>query len=70
MHQKYILRKNVSEPSSTDEHLYNQMCVTTYRRAFKFLQLLCENNNEEGKNFIRAQPNKGLQFNFIELTTK
>lgn len=70
VNQKYTQRKNVFEPNSTDEFLYNKMCITTYRRAFKFLQLLCENNNKEGKNFIRAQPGKAVEFNFIELSTK
>ena len=34
------------------------------------MQLLCENNNKDGKNFIRKQPDKGKQFNFIDITTK
>lgn len=34
------------------------------------MQLLCENNNKEGKNFIRVQPGKARQFNFIDITTK
>jgi hypothetical protein len=68
--QKYTMRKNVSEPNSTDEFLYGKLCITTYRRAFKFLQILCESNNKEGKHFIRAQPGKSPQFNFIEITTK
>lgn len=68
--QRYTLRKNVFEPNSTDEYLYNKLCITTYRRAFKFLQLLCENNNKEGKNFIRVQPGKAKQYNFIDATTK
>ena len=70
VHQKYTQRKNVSEPTETDEYLYNKLCITTYRRAFKFLQLICENGNKEGKNFIRSQPGKAVEFNFIELTTK
>jgi hypothetical protein len=32
--------------------------------------LLCENNNKEGKNFIRIQPGKAKQYNFIDITTK
>jgi hypothetical protein len=67
---RYTQRKNVFEPNSTDEYLYNKLCITTYRRAFKFLQLLCENNNKEGKNFIRVQPGKAKQYNFIDITTK
>lgn len=39
--QKYTMRKNVSEPNNTDEFLYGKLCITTYRRAFKFLQILC-----------------------------
>lgn len=31
---------------------------------------MCENNNKESKNFIRVQPGKPRQFNFIEITTK
>lgn len=68
--QKYTMRKNVSEPNSTDEYIYGKLCITTYRRAFKFLQILCESNNKEGKHFIRAQPGKARQFNFIDITTK
>ena len=67
---KYTMRKNVSEPNSTDEFLYGKLCITTYRRAFKFLQIMCENNNKESKNFIRIQPGKARQFNFIDITTK
>lgn len=67
---KYTMRKNVSEPNSTDEFLYGKLCITTYRRAFKFLQIMCENNNKESKNFIRVQPGKSRQFNFIDITTK
>lgn len=67
---KYTMRKNVSEPNSTDEFLYGKLCITTYRRAFKFLQIMCENNNKESKNFIRIQPGKSRQFNFIDITTK
>lgn len=68
--KKYVLRKNVFEPITTDEKIYYRKCVITYRRAFKFLQLLCENNNIEGKNFIREQPRKVRQANFINITTK
>lgn len=32
--------------------------------------MLCENNNIEGKNFIRAQPNGVKTFNFIEIASK
>lgn len=67
---KYTMRKNVSEPNNTDEYLYGKLCITTYRRAFKFLQILCENNNKESKNFIRDQPDNSIKFNFIEITTK
>ena len=31
---------------------------------------MCENNNKESKNFIRVQPGKARQFNFIDITTK
>lgn len=70
VNQRYCLRKNVFEPNSTDEHLYHQLCIATYRRAFKFLQLLCENNNIEGKHFIREQPGKQRQINFINVATR
>lgn len=43
--KRYVHRKNVFEPETTDEELYSKTCIRTYRRAFKFLQLLCENNN-------------------------
>ena len=64
------MRKNVSEPNSTDEHIYNKLCITTYRRAFKFLQIMCENNCQDGKNMIRKQEGKAKQFNFIDIATK
>lgn len=63
-------RKNVFEPETTDEEIYSKTCIRTYRRAFKFLQLLCENNNIEGKNFIRDQPKGVKKFNFINIATK
>ena len=68
--EKYTMRKNVSEPNSTDEFIYNKLCITTYRRTFKFLQILCENNNQDSKHVIRQQPGKARQFNFIDITTK
>lgn len=68
--QKYTMRKNVSEPNSTDEFIYNKLCITTYRRAFKFLQIMCENNCQDGKNMIRKQEGKAKQFNFIDISTK
>ena len=67
--EKYCQRKNVFEPSSTNDIIYHQECIITYRRAFKFLQLLCENNNVENKNFVREQANKLEQINFINTTT-
>lgn len=70
MNKKYVLRKNVFEPITTDEQIYHKKCVVTYRRAFKFLQLLCENNNTDGKAWIREQPNKVRQANFINVATK
>lgn len=70
VNKKYVLRKNVFEPITVDEQIYYKKCVITYRRAFKFLQLLCENNNIEGKNWIRFQPDKVRQANFINVTTK
>lgn len=39
-------------------------------RAFKFLQLLCENNNIEGKNFIRDQKNELKNYDFIKIAAK
>ena len=67
--EKYCLRKNVIEPNSTDELIYHRECITTYRRAFKFLQLMCENNNTENKDYIREQPGKLYSPNFIIITT-
>ncbi len=45
-----------------------------FRRIFRFIQLLCENNNVEAKNFIRCQVDSdGTKMinaiNFIEVTT-
>ena len=42
---KLMERKNVIEEKTTDEDIYYDQCIATYRRAFKFLQLMCENNN-------------------------
>ena len=39
-------------------------------RAFKFLQLLCENNNIDGKNFIRDQKNDLKNYDFIKIAAK
>ena len=66
---KYCLRKNVYEPNSINEVIYHEECIVTYRRAFRFLQLLCENNNIENKNFMRDQPSKLDSAKFIILTT-
>lgn len=65
-----MTRKNVSEPHYVDEIIYYQECIVTYRRAFKFLQLLCENNNIDNKNFIREQPSSAESIDFIEIATK
>ena len=34
------------------------------------MQLLCENNNTENKNFIREQPDTSESIDFIELAAK
>ena len=49
--------------------MYHLTCIDTYRRAFKFLQLLCENNNTENQNYIRDQPKKMNNINFITAAT-
>ena len=71
---KCVVRMNVYEPDNAKEEEYKITCVTTFRRAFKFIQLLCENNNVVGKNFIREQkikdgPKKLNSINFIQLAT-
>lgn len=58
------------EPETTDEEIYSKTCIRTYKRAFKFLQLLCENNNIEGKHFIRDQKNPLKNFDFIKIAAK
>lgn len=63
--QKFSTRKNVSQPHYVDEVLYYEECIVTYRRAFKFLQLLCENNNIDNKHFIREQANTSQSVDFI-----
>jgi hypothetical protein len=68
--KKYVHRKNVFEPETTDEEIYTKTCIRTYMRAFKFLQLLCENNNIEGKNFIRDQKNELKNYDFIKIAAK
>ena len=67
---KYVWRKNVFEPETTDEEIHKNTCIRTYKRAFKFLQLLCENNNTDGKNFIREQKNELKNFDFIKIAAK
>jgi hypothetical protein len=68
--QKFVTRKNVFEPETTDEEIYTLTCIRTYQRAFRFLQLLCENNNTDGKNFIRDQKNDLKNFDFIKIAAK
>ena len=65
-----MTRKNVFEPETTDEEIFTLTCIRTYQRAFKFLQLLCENNNTDGKNFIRDQKNDLKNFDFIKIAAK
>ena len=67
--EKYCCRKNVIERSSTNDVIYYRNCIVTYRRAFRFLQLLCENNNVDNKNYIRDQPGKRDPVNFITVAT-
>lgn len=68
--KKYVHRKNVFEPETTDEEIYTKTCIRAYKRAFKFLQLLCQNNNIDGKNFIRDQKNDIKNFDFIKIAAK
>ena len=65
-----MTRKNVFEPETTDEEIHTLTCIRTYKGAFKFLQLLCENNNTDGKNFIRNQKNDLKNFDFIKIAAK
>ncbi len=71
---KCIMRKNVIEPDDVRELEYKNLCINVYNRAFKFIQLLCENNNIFGKNYIRTQRNtdesvKLNSINFIDVAT-
>ena len=73
--KRYVHRKNVFEPETTDEEIYSKTCIRTYRRAFKFLQLLCENNNKYMKEYIQNQEDedgrvKYTSINFIEEANK
>lgn len=50
------------------------MCMSTYRRSFKFIQLMCENNNIENKHLIREQMTKENEkklnsIDFIQVAT-
>ena len=67
---KFVWRKNVFEPETTDQEIHKNTCIRTYKRAFKFLQLLCQNNNTDGKNFIRDQKNQLKNFDFIKIAAK
>ena len=53
--EKSSSRKNVLEPDDAKEEEYKRLCISTYRRSFKFLQLMCENNNENNKRLMKEQ---------------
>lgn len=47
--------------------------MVTYRRSFRFIQLMCENNNMENKELIREQMKEGEKklnsIDFIQVAT-
>ena len=53
--EKNVTRKNVFEPDDAKEEEFKRLCMVTYRRSFRFIQLMCENNNMENKELIREQ---------------
>lgn len=53
--EKACVRKNVFEPDDAKEEEFKRVCMSAYRRSFKFIQLLCENNNTDSKRLINEQ---------------
>lgn len=53
--EKSVIRKNVFEPDDAKEKEFKLLCMSTYRRSFKFIQLMCENNNTDNKQLIHEQ---------------
>jgi hypothetical protein len=39
--EKSVIRKNVFEPDDAKEEEFKRLCMCTYRRSFKFIQLIC-----------------------------
>lgn len=65
-------RFGYEEETSEEEKLFKQL-VSALSRVYRFLQLLCEGNNSEMKNYIRGQVDadgkiKTANFDFIEIT--
>lgn len=46
-------RHNVVEPDDAKETAFKKQAMDIICRSFRVLQLLCENNNVQMKNFIR-----------------
>ncbi|CAD8078308.1 unnamed protein product [Paramecium sonneborni] len=69
-----MLRLNHIEKDDVKEENIKEEFINLLNRSFRFLQLLCENNNVKMKNFIRQQIDPDLNpkigsINFIELAT-
>ncbi|CAK78094.1 unnamed protein product (macronuclear) [Paramecium tetraurelia] len=67
-------RLNHMEKDDAREEYIKEEFINLLNRSFRFLQLLCENNNVQMKNFIRQQIDPDLNpkigsINFIELAT-
>ncbi|EGR34738.1 hypothetical protein IMG5_002710 [Ichthyophthirius multifiliis] len=70
-----MIRKNTGLQDSCDELYFFSQCLTILQGIFKFLQLMCENNNIEMKNYLRQQINldnklKVKNFNFINISNQ
>lgn len=48
-----VERKNTIELPNTNQKKQKALSIKVFKRVFRFLQLLCENNNIDNKNYMR-----------------
>ncbi|CAD8049274.1 unnamed protein product [Paramecium sonneborni] len=73
-HTKVMQRVNVVDPDDYKETNFKKQCLDVLCRFFRVMQLLCENNNSEMKEFFRRQTDEQNitrinSINFIEFTS-
>ncbi|CAD8133692.1 unnamed protein product [Paramecium octaurelia] len=71
---KVMQRVNVVDPDDFKETNFKKQCLDVLCRFFRVMQLLCENNNSEMKEFFRRQTDdqniaRINSINFIEFTS-